>query len=195
MAITYTNRMGVTYYLCQGTTKRGQPRYYFASAPRDSAVDALPSGYVISESINGVVSLTTVRASAILDEETTTVETVLKRHPDAHNYRVSIIRDRIVVHEREAADPQDLREAFGISDLSFMAKRMEAYVAARERRARFTPVLRFCLVDAKVRLFLVERRTYRGKGGWLRVCSPGSVGGLAAQVIPTLGRNSFFELF
>lgn len=195
MAITYTNRMGVTYYLCQGTTKRGRPRYYFASAPRESAVDALPSGYVISESINGVVSLTTARASAILDEEIATVETALMRHPDTHNYRVSIIRDRIVVHERVGPDPQEWHEAFGISDSSFMARRREAYVAERERRARFTPILRFCLVDAEVRLFVVERMTYRGEGGWLRVCSPGPIGALAARVIPTLGRDSFFELF
>ena len=30
MAITYTNRKGKTYYLHEGVTKKGKPRYYFS---------------------------------------------------------------------------------------------------------------------------------------------------------------------
>jgi hypothetical protein len=30
MPVTYTSRKGLTYTLCQGTTKTGKPHYYFA---------------------------------------------------------------------------------------------------------------------------------------------------------------------
>ena len=47
MSITYTNRKGRTYYLCQGVTKTGKPRYYFAREPRDTVLEELPGGYEI----------------------------------------------------------------------------------------------------------------------------------------------------
>ena len=57
MPSTYTNRKGVTFYLCQGVTKTGKTRYYFARQPKGDPVEAIPAGYLIRESVNGVVSL------------------------------------------------------------------------------------------------------------------------------------------
>jgi len=39
MPVTYTNRKGHTYYLCQGVTKTGKSRYYFAREPRGEPVE------------------------------------------------------------------------------------------------------------------------------------------------------------
>jgi hypothetical protein len=39
MPITYANRKGFTYTLCQGTTKTGKPRYYFVRDPKDRHAD------------------------------------------------------------------------------------------------------------------------------------------------------------
>ncbi len=66
MPVTHTNRKGVTFYLCQGTTKRGRARYYFSRAPRGTALAAIPNGYVVSESVNGIVSLSKARQSTFL---------------------------------------------------------------------------------------------------------------------------------
>ena len=52
MPITYTSRKGFTYTLCQGTTKTGKPRYYFARESKDQTLDQIPAGYAISESVN-----------------------------------------------------------------------------------------------------------------------------------------------
>jgi hypothetical protein len=41
VSVTYTNRKGRTYYLCQGTTKTGKPRYYFAREPKDELLDEI----------------------------------------------------------------------------------------------------------------------------------------------------------
>ncbi len=89
MPITYTNRKGITYYLCRGVTKTGKPRYYFAREPRDEAVEELPEGYAIGESVNGGVSLSQARPSQILPSEVAAVEAELRRLPRAHRYRAS----------------------------------------------------------------------------------------------------------
>ncbi len=49
MAVTYTNRKGVTFYLCQGMTKSGKTRYFFAREPKGEPVEQIPGGYVIRE--------------------------------------------------------------------------------------------------------------------------------------------------
>jgi hypothetical protein len=77
MPITYTNRKGVTYHLCRGVTKTGKPRYYFAREPKGEALDEIPPGFKISESVNGVVSLMQDRPSPILPAEVAAVQTRL----------------------------------------------------------------------------------------------------------------------
>ena len=55
MSITHTNRKGVTFYLGRGVTKTGKPRYFFAREPdKGEPVEAIPEGYEIVESVNGV---------------------------------------------------------------------------------------------------------------------------------------------
>jgi hypothetical protein len=36
--VTHTNRMGDTYYLHEGKTKTGEPRYFFAKSAREGAL-------------------------------------------------------------------------------------------------------------------------------------------------------------
>jgi len=58
MAYSHTNSKDRTYYLhSQDTTlKNGgtQTIYYFAKDVRPNAIDAVPDGYVVSESRNGL---------------------------------------------------------------------------------------------------------------------------------------------
>lgn len=58
MAYQYTNSKGRTYYLhSQETTlKNGgtQTIYYFAKEAKANAIDSVPSGYMVSESRNGL---------------------------------------------------------------------------------------------------------------------------------------------
>lgn len=56
MAVTYTNRTGVTYTLARTASKSGTMRYVFTREPHGEMVAALPPG-TRSESVNGVVSL------------------------------------------------------------------------------------------------------------------------------------------
>src|SRR3712207_1558490 len=104
MPITYTNRKGITYYLCRGATKTGKPRYYFAREARDEPVEELPEGYTIGESVNGVVSLSRTRPSLILPSEVAVVEAELRRLPRAYRYRADTRQNRIDIYERTSPD-------------------------------------------------------------------------------------------
>jgi hypothetical protein len=58
MAYTYTNSKGATYILhSRETTLKGgrqQTIYFFAKTEREDALDAVPAGYEVSESKNGL---------------------------------------------------------------------------------------------------------------------------------------------
>jgi hypothetical protein len=51
LALAHTNRLGVTYYLHEGKTKTGKPRYFTARKIGDGALAAMPAGYEFSESL------------------------------------------------------------------------------------------------------------------------------------------------
>jgi hypothetical protein len=192
--ITYTNRKGVTYYLCRGTTQAGKPRYSFAREPKGEPVEQLPEGYEIRESVNGVVSLAKTRPQHILPDEVTTVEAALKRLPKARNYRVDVKGKQIVIYERAGADIDDLspllREIGGISK----AKRASLQEML-DKSAQFSPVLRFTLSDEEKRTFYAERWCYLGSiDDWIHAGPNGPVHLLAQWMVPKLGTDAFFDL-
>jgi hypothetical protein len=195
MPVTYTNRKGVTYCLCQGVTKTGKPRYYFAREPKGEPVERIPEGWKISESVNGIVSLVRDRPAQILPEEVAAVEAAVKRHPKSHNYRVAVKRNRIEVYERVGPDAEGLSAALSEAGLALpgLADRLRAMM---EPRAQFTPVMRFILTDAERRTFRAERMCYLGSiDDWIDVGPMGAVDRLARQLIPRLGTDRFFELY
>ncbi len=58
--IDYTNRLGKTYYLFQGKTKKGNPRYFFSPNPAGAKaecvpLDRIPEGYELFEHPNSNV--------------------------------------------------------------------------------------------------------------------------------------------
>jgi hypothetical protein len=58
MAYSYTNEKGRTYILHSKTTdlKNGKQQtiYFFAKEEKDGALDAVPAGYVVAETKNGL---------------------------------------------------------------------------------------------------------------------------------------------
>jgi hypothetical protein len=195
MPITYTNRKGITYYLCRGVTKTGKPRYYFAREPKGEPVEQIPEGFKISESVNGRVSLIKDRPMQILPDEIAAVEAAVGLHPRSRNYRVNVKHNRIEVYEQVGLDAEELATALAQEGLGMpgLADRLRPMM---ERRAQFTPVLRFILADAERRTFRVERWCYLGSiDDWIDVGPMGTVDRLARHWIPRLGTDQFFELF
>lgn len=99
--LTYTNRMGETYYLHEGRTKTGKPRYFFARTVREGALAEMPEGYEVSESLNAVVSVRRIgkKKSAVSDADLKRVRDEMRRHGHLHAHEVQVEKDAIVIHE------------------------------------------------------------------------------------------------
>ncbi len=195
MNVTYTNRKGVTYYLCRGTTKTNRAHYYFAREPKGEPVEEIPEGYEIRESVNGFVTLAKVRPRQILPEEEAAVEAALRRHPKSGNYRVDVKGKQIVIHERTGTDLEELVSRLG-QVIPLAPRQIGGLQETLDRRARFVPVLRFTLRDEAKRTFYAERWCYLGSiDDWIDVGSAGPLRRLARKLIPKLGTDAFFEIY
>jgi len=200
MPVSYTNRKGVTYTLYRGQTKTGKPRYYFGRPDQSQGepVSEVPPGFIISESVNGVVSLVKKdRPSQIQPEEVAAVEAVVKQHPQARRYRVAVKQNRIEIYEQSGPDYDALFRDLRIPGLSRPGL-AEQLRDQEERHAQYAPVMRFNLLDPAQRRFGVERMCYRSSvDGWLELkqIRSGPVAELAGELIPTLGTDQFFELW
>jgi hypothetical protein len=196
MPVTYTNRKGHTYYLCQGMTKTGKLRYYFAREPKDEVPDQIPEGCRISESVNGVVSLVKDRPQLILPQEVASIETALARHPKGCDYRVAMQKNQIVIYERLGPNVDALNEIFGKYFLlppEILKGRVQEQL---DKTARFSPIMRFILVDPEGRNFKTERWCYLGDvDDWIDIGESGKLDKLARRLVPSLGTDDFFELF
>ncbi len=194
MPVTYTNRKGIPFYLCQGVTKTGKPRYFFAREVKGEPVEEIPEGYTITESVNGVVSLSRVQISQLREEEINAVKDAVARHPKRNRYRVNVRPKRIEVYEAVGPDAGKL-----VADLSSLlpifpgeASRLSARL---ESQAQFTPVLRFTLIDPDARTFEAERMCYLGSIDDFIHIGYGPLEPMASDRIATLGTDEFFEWF
>lgn len=188
-AITYTNRKGKTYYLCEKTTKTGKNRYVFSKEPKGKPVTKLPEGYEITESVNGVVSLSKAVPSPILPSEVDIVRKALAANKRLRRYRVDSRKTDIIVYEPVGGLSLNAVKELGLGFPMSAMKRLE-------KSAQYAPVLRFRLLDEQGREFGVERMCYRGSiDGWLPLSDGGKIEQLTKRYIDQLGKESFFELY
>src|SRR5215467_16163471 len=66
--ITHTNAKGKTYYLHQGTTKTGKPKYHFSMQSEGILAASIPAGFEIYENPNAQVFLRHIPPKIITDE-------------------------------------------------------------------------------------------------------------------------------
>ncbi|MCC7359028.1 MAG: hypothetical protein IT317_06105 [Anaerolineales bacterium] len=190
MPVNYTNRKGQTYSLCQGMTKTGKPRYFFAREPKGEPVSALPVGYHIEESVNGVVWLVRDRPQVIAAAELAAVEAAVQRHPQRGNYQIRVKDHTIVIFEREGPDIAALQAVLG--HLGPLPRSAVEYL---EQAGRYIPILRFILFDHEQRLFGAQRWHFSGSiDNWIYLSHSGQIAELARQLVPRLGTDAYFEL-
>jgi hypothetical protein len=177
-------------------TKTGKVRYYFARDIKDGSPDQIPEGYRISESVNGIVSLVKDRPQLILPQEIASVEAILACHPKSRDYRVAVQKNRIVIYEQLEPDIDTLSAIFGnLSPLSsnIVKKRLQEQL---DKMARFSPILRFILIDPEERKYRSERWSFIGDtDDWIDIGESGKLEKLARRLILKLGTDDFFELF
>ena len=188
--VSYTNRKGKTYYLHAATTKKGQTRYVMKRTP-DGALGELPEGYVITENVNGQVSVGRIAPRKITEEEEALVKTRLEAL-GLKRYRCEVKGGFITVFE-PIEDEDDIRDLMQHLIGPFPTL-IEKAVSEKIDRSPFDPVMRFQLLDEETRIFDVERMTYRGEGGWMCLFDPRPLKELVLKYLPHLGKDSFFQL-
>jgi hypothetical protein len=192
--VTYTNRKGITFYLCQGVTKTGKSRYYFAREIKGEPVEQVPDGYTISESVNGVVSLSKTQVSQLHAAEINAVKAAVTRHPKSRRYRVNVRPKRLEVYEAVGPDAETFSAELG-QLIPFLPGMTSRLAERMDRYTQFSCVVRFTLIDTDQRTFEAERMCYLGSIDDFIQIGYGPLEPLASDIIATLGTEEFFEWF
>ena len=160
MTIEYTNRKQQKFYLHQGQTKTGKPKYFFSMKSEGTSVDTLPDGYEIYENPNAQVFLRKIPDRHITLEEIATVRDGIAKHANLVNGRDFIIdvkNKNIVVH---FCDQNIINLKDTLS--SIRARNTQEAEEILARNLTYSPMMQFVLDDAPTRTFRVERWCFRG---------------------------------
>jgi len=186
--VTYINRSGDTYYLHQGKTKTGKPRYSFSQKEYGTLVETIPDGYEIYENPNARVYLRKVSPKIITDEEILIVKNSVSALSKFEDFKIVVKRNQITIYAPDR-DFETFIEPFkGYATVSY-SKMKEVY----EKSVYYSEEMRFVLVDKKNREFRVDRMCYSGEIDWLEL-DFGDLTELVKKYCPHLGRESFYEL-
>ena len=105
MPITHVNAKGKTYYLHQGTTRTGKPRYYFSMNSEGTLADSIPEGFEIYEAPDARVFLRRIPPKIIWDEERQLVEDGMRTYSGVKDYKIDVRGNTIEIytpiHDRE----------------------------------------------------------------------------------------------
>ena len=191
MIVTHTNRKGKTYYLHQGTTKTGKPKYFFALRDKGELVEAIPSGYEIYENPNAQVFLRRKRPSIITDGEITIVEAGMRQYCRVKYFIIDVKKNIIIIYTPD----QDVD--FLADSLSFLpGARSDKAQAVRQIALSYSPMLQFVLMDKTKREFKVRRYCFLGSiDDWIGIGKAGSLSELVETYVQHLGKASYFELY
>ena len=166
MPIEHVNRRGDTFYLHQGTTKTGKPKYFFSRKQEGTLAEAIPAGYEVYENPNAQVFL----------------RKVLPRFVTEKSIVVHIANENVAFLEKSIASRFQLRGA------DELAKEVQKFLT-------YLPMMRFTLVDEKTRQFTVERWCFLGSiDDWFPLGGFGDLKGLVVRYCPHLVQESFYEL-
>jgi hypothetical protein len=192
MPITHTNAKEKVYYLHQGTTKTGKPKYYFSMKRGGTLADAIPEGYEIYENPNAQVFLRRIPPKIITDEEIAIAEAGMRQYTDLEYYKIDVKGNAIFVYTA-VQDMDALMAIFEDSPASQVEK--VRIMKALHQGIQYTSDMQFELIDEKKRTFSTQRYCYIGSiDDWIYVGRSGKLPRLVKRYVKHLGKESFFEL-
>jgi hypothetical protein len=188
----YVNRRGDAYYVFQGVTKTGKPKYYVSLKAESVAgvqIDSLPHDFELFESpIDARVSIRNRVTSDIYDNELQFVQE--RTNSMARNVRAQVVREgrSIVIYESVGADEfKSMAAVFGGLTSRF--------VEAMQSSSNMSPAFRFKLIRKKERIFQAQRFCFRGiVDDWISLHHEGTLDELCQYYLKHLGKESFYEL-
>ena len=190
MAVQYTNRKRITYYLHEDNTKAGDLRYYFSPKNEGNLVDTLPEGYEIYEHPYSQVFLRKIQPQIIADNEKDVVDEYVKKLTPSRRYIVDVWEKDITVFESNE-DIDVLKEVFRDGPPKGFSVE-----AAIDFTISYRPAIRFTLENTEKRTFIVKRYCLPGAvDEWREIDGPDSLEALAKKYVPYLGTDSFYVLW
>jgi hypothetical protein len=189
--ITHTNAKGKTYYLHQGTTKTGKPRYYFSMDSGGPLANTLPKGFEIYENPNAQVFLRRIPPKLITEEERQVVEDGIRQYAGVQDCKIDVKGHAIVVYTPNQSVEEFAQLLKGLNPFIAEAKVREFFA----RSVQYSPMLQFILDDEQRRLFTAQRYCFRGSiDDWIDI-GHGPLTKLVKRYVQHLGKESYFELF
>ena len=191
MQVTHINRSGDTYYLHEGKTKKGNPKYYLSKKKDGVILNSIPRGYEIYENPNAQVFLRRIPPKIITDNEISIVENGVKKYLGLKEFKIDVRKNNIYIFLPDQ-DMDHLKDAFSGAGLCFDPKMEESF----RKYMRYSSMMRFVLTDKKTREFNVERYCFLGSiDDWIVIDTSCDLAKLVKKYTLHLGKDSFFELF
>jgi hypothetical protein len=192
MPIEYENRRGDRYFVLEGKTKTGKPKYYCSRKAQGVRLERIPDGFEIYENPrDAVVVIRRVRASPILPIEKAMLEKWVKERAEDAPSIVEIDGPALVVYSADV-DPDRITSMMGLIEPLRRTREAKSYILSH---STYSPMFRFELIDEEERLYAVQRWCFRGAiDDWYFLGGGASLNVLAREYLPHLGKESFFEL-
>lgn len=192
----YTNRKGNRYFVFEGKTKTGKPKYFAsrrASSDKGVRVDKLPRGFEIAEHPStAAVTVRRVKPTRILPDEATLVEHLAAEASIYSSIKTDVRGDQIIVYTPDR-DPGHVDEMLSsLLGNSVDSRGMAEWTATH---TNYTAVLRLTLQDEDDRSYTAERYCFRGSiDGWILLANQGTLETLSEELFSHLGQDSFYDL-
>jgi hypothetical protein len=192
MPITHVNAKGKTYYLHQGTTQTGKPKYHFAMKSEGNLTDSIPEGFEVYENPNAQVFLRRIAPKMITDEEKAIVSEGMRQYSDVEDFKIDVKGNAIFVYT-------------AVQDINALMEIFQDYPRSQDQKAQmmktlrqgiqYTPEMQFDLVDEKKRTFITQRYCYLGYiDDWIPVGRSGKLPRLVKRYVKHLGKETFVTL-
>jgi hypothetical protein len=196
--LEYENRMGDIYYLQEGKTRTGKPKYYTGRKLTGTPLAVMPEGHEFYERPETAqVVVRKIPSSPITEFERRQAEDVVRRASGLKHFIVAIEGDALVVYTPSVsrADTDRLLDVMMRPGLGMGSARVDAFREDWIRRSQYMKMLRFALVDPDGRRYRAERWCFRGSiDSWWSLSGTGSLTQIVDQYARHLDRESFFEL-
>ena len=130
MPIQYVNRKGDTYFLHEGKTKTGKPKWFFSKKSEGALAESIPDGYEIYENHNAQVFLRIIVPTLVTKEEIAAVEDGVRKFAKLPYFLVEAKSDSIVVfvaNQQSGFLEETVASRFGISDREKLASAMQGF--------------------------------------------------------------------
>jgi hypothetical protein len=188
--IIYTNAKGKTYYLHQGTTKTGKPKYHFSMENNGALAEAIPEGFEIYENPNAQVFLRRMPPKIVTDEECQVVEEGMRKYAEVQDYKIDVKGNAIVVYTPNQSVEEFAQLLKGLNPFVSETQVREFFA----RSVQYSPMLQFVLDDEKRRTFTAQRYCFMGAiDDWIDI-GYGPLTTLVERYVKHLGQASYFEL-